>query len=109
MTLDKIEKNIERAQQELDFWAKIKELRLRYEVEPLGTYPEAAYRAYVLSVGVTDAAKLLNDQGMRFESRKFKSDDISDAIHNMEIEDTCAMDLVKQLHAIQTNKMKYKT
>lgn len=109
MKLQLIEKNITKLQNDLDFWIKIKELWKRYEGEPLGEYPSAAYKAYLLTTGVTEAAKLLNENGMMFGKRKFQSTDISNAIHNLEIEDTDAMNLIRALHEIQSKKMMYKT
>ncbi len=69
----------------------------RCEAEPLGEFPESAYRAYIITGAVEDAAKMLNDAGQRNGNRKFQSNDISAIIDSAEIEDKELMYVAKFL------------
>ena len=67
----------------------------RCKSEPLGDFPESAYRAYILTGSTVDAAAALNNAGQRNGSRKFQPGDISETIDGALIDDIELIEVAK--------------
>lgn len=88
MRIEKIEANLAKAEQAYHDWRKAVEVYERCKGESIGTFPESAYRAYIVTGSTADAAQALNIAGQRKDGKKFKPEDISAAIDDIKIEDT---------------------
>lgn len=91
MKIERVMAKLKKAEQEYNNWRKAAEVCEKYKDEPLGEFPESAFRAYIMTGGTVEAAKALNDAGYRIGKRKVISDDISDTIDNVDIENTDLM------------------
>lgn len=86
MKIEKIRAKLEKAERECEDLRKAIAVYERCKDEPLGEFPESAFRAYIITGAVDDAAKALNDAGQRNGTRKFQSNDISGAITSVDLE-----------------------
>lgn len=91
MKIEKIEAKLAKAEQAYNDWRKAVEVYERCKTEPLGQFPESAFRAYILTGTVAEAAKALNDGEQRNGKKAFQSNDISDTITTVNLEDTDLM------------------
>lgn len=91
MKIEKIRAKLEKAERECGDLRKAVEVYEQCKNEPLGEFPESAFRAYVVTGTVADAAKELNDAGQRNGTRRFQSNDISETITTVDLENTDLM------------------
>lgn len=91
MRIEKIEANFAKAERAYHNWRKAIEVYERCKSEPLGEFPESAFRAYIVTGTVADAAKALNAVGQRNGKKSFQSNDISTTITSIILEDTDLM------------------
>lgn len=91
MRIEKIEANLAKAERAYYDWRKAVEVYERCKNEPLGEFPESAFRAYIVMGTVADAAKALNAAGQRNGKKSFQSNDISATITSVSLEDTDIM------------------
>lgn len=87
MRIEKIKSNFAKAERAYNDWHKAVEVYERCNSEPLGEFPESAFRAYIVMGTVADAAKTLNNAGQRNGQEAFQSNDISDTITSVTLED----------------------
>lgn len=88
LTIEKINKKLEKAKAEYELWLEIKSVYEACVKADIGQFPESAIRAYIITGTVTEAAKMLNDAHNRTErGKKFSSNDISNVIDNADIEE----------------------
>ncbi len=97
MQIDRIRKELTKAERACATWRKVVSVCERCQETPLGNFPGSAYRAYLTAGSTTDAAKVLNEAGQRRGTRKFSSNDISHTIDHVEIEDTELMEVARFL------------
>ena len=91
MRIEKIEAKLAKAEQAYNDWRKVVEVYERCKTEPIGQFPESAFRAYILTGTVAEAAKALNNAGQRNGKRVFQSNDINNTITTVNLEDTDLM------------------
>lgn len=99
MTLTQIEKKLADAKKEYDYWYLVKETFNRIsklEMNHLDE-PTAVYACYILQGSVVEAAKAMNELGFRIGSRKYQSNDISDAIDKTNINDEILQNVARSL------------
>ena len=97
MRIEKIEQYLKKAEREYTAWRKAVSVYERCKAEPIGQFPESAFRAYIVTGSVEDAARALNNAGQRNGTKKFISNDISNTISNVEIEDTDIVEIARFL------------
>lgn len=97
MRIEEIEKKLKKAEHEYAVWRKAVSVYERCKAEPIGEFPESAYRAYIVTGSVTDAAQALNNAGQRNGTKKFISNDISETISGVDIEDTDIVEVARFL------------
>lgn len=104
MRIEEIEKRLsgvnaklEKLQRERTAWLTAISVYERCKTEPIGEFPESAYRAYIISGTVADAAYMLNNGNQRNGTRKFIPNDISETIDNIDIDDAEIMNVARFL------------
>lgn len=97
MRIEKVKTELAKLERQRAGFLKAISVYERCKTEPLGDFPDSVYRAYVLTGAVADAARMLNEAGQRSGKRKFQSNDISDTIDNVPIEDKELMAVAKFL------------
>lgn len=99
MTLTQIEKKLVSAKKEYDYWCLVKETFIRVSKMDINHLDEktAIYVCYILQGSVVEAAKAMNELGFRIGSRKYQSNDISDAIDTLTIDDEILQNVVRSL------------
>ncbi len=95
--IEKIKKDLAKLEKQRDELLRAIAVYERCKDEPIGEYPESAYRAYIITGAVADAAKALNDAGQKNGRKKFESNDISRTIDNVEIDDEELMAVARYL------------
>lgn len=81
--LSGVDAKLEKLQRERTAWLTAISVHERCKSEPIGEFPESAYRAYIISGTVADAAYMLNNDNQRNGARKFIPNDISETIDNI--------------------------
>lgn len=95
--ISRIDVKIEKLRLERSAWLKAISIYEQCKMEPIGEYPESAYRAYIITGTVADAAHMLNSAGQRNGAKRFAANDISNAIDNVDIDNADLMNVAKFL------------
>lgn len=104
----KIEWTVEMADKQIEKWTKIKGAIIRAsQVNDSDGVNLKVYKLYLQKTSVADVAKILNEQGYKMPSskgeRKLITNDISEIIRNVDIEDKELQELVRSIHSNATN------
>lgn len=95
--LSDVDSKLEKLQHEREAWLTAIAVYERCKIEPIGEFPESAYRSYIIAGTVADAAYMLNSSNQRNGTKKFTPNDISATIDSIDIEDTEVMNVARFL------------